>query len=385
MLRLGVIGYGRRMRSVLGTIDRFAAGTRVVGLVDPRGPELRQAFPDGLADATVYPDVDRLLDDGGLDGVLIGTRCSLHTPYAVKVLERGLPLFLEKPVATSWEQVVALETARRQSSSPVVVSFPLRVSSMCRLAREIVESGTLGSVEHVQAVNNVPAYAGGYYHGWMRDEAETGGLWLQKATHDLDYLNYLIGQRPVGLTAMESKTVFRGEMPAGLHCVDCPRQVECPESPYNQFYQQGTTPSVQPNDWQCAFAVDTGNHDSASALIRYESGLHAVYTQNFYTRRGAAARGATLVGYRATLKFDWYGDELVVHHHHSNRIERHRFETTGDGHHGGDKELAHDFLAVLTGTGASRTPLETGVLSAQMCLLAREACRTNGYQEIGLI
>lgn len=385
MLRLGIIGYGRRMRSVLGTIDRFAAGTRVVGLVDPRGAELREAFPDGLADATVFPDVDRLLDDGGLDGVLIGTRCSLHTPYAVKVLERGLPLFLEKPVATSWEQVVALETARRQSKSPVVVSFPLRVSSMCRLARQIVESGTLGSVEHVQAVNNVPAYAGGYYHGWMRDEAETGGLWLQKATHDLDYLNYLIGQRPVGLTAMESKTVFRGEMPAGLRCVDCPRQVECPESPYNQFYQQGTAPAVQPNDWQCAFGVDTGNHDSASALIRYESGLHAVYTQNFYTRRGAAARGATLVGYRATLKFDWYGDELVVHHHHSNRVERHRFETTGDGHHGGDKELAHDFLAVLTGTGPSRTPLETGVLSAQMCLLAREACRTNRYQEIGLI
>jgi predicted dehydrogenase len=383
VLRLGVVGYGRRIRSVLGTIDRFNAGARVVGLVDPRSAELRANFPEALGDARVFPDVDRMLDDGNLDGVLIGTRCSLHAPYAVQVLGRDLPLFLEKPVATSWDQLVALAEARHRSHSPVVVSFPLRVSAMCELARQIIDAGFLGRVEHVQAVNNVPAYAGGYYHGWMRDEAETGGLWLQKATHDLDYLNYLIGQPPVGLTAMESKTVFRGEMPAGLECVDCPRQAECPESPFNLFYQQGTTPAVQPNAWRCAFATDTGNHDSASALIRYASGIHAVYTQNFYTRRGAAARGATLVGYRATLKFDWCQDELVVHHHHSNRVDRHRFESTADGHHGGDKELAHDFLQILGGKQSSRTPLEAGILSAQMCLLAREACRTNAYREIG--
>ena len=69
-----------------------------------------------------------------------------------------------------------------------------------------------------------------------------------------------------------------------------------PESPYNLFYLQGLNERVQPNDWQCSFAPDTGNHDSASALIAYEAGLHAVYTQHFYTRRGAAARAATLVG-----------------------------------------------------------------------------------------
>ena len=77
----------------------------------------------------------------------------------------------------------------------------------------------------------MPFYGSGYYHGWMRDESQTGGLWLQKTTHDFDYINSLVRQRPVRITAMESKTVFRGDMPAGLHCVDCPRQEECPESP----------------------------------------------------------------------------------------------------------------------------------------------------------
>lgn len=384
MIRLGVIGFGRRMRSILATLDRFRADTRVVAVVDPRADALRAEFPNWLAEAAVYEDADRMLDDGHLDGVLIGTRCTLHTPYAIKVLARDLPLFLEKPVATSWEQLTALAAAADRSHSPVVVSFPLRVSAMCETVREIVDAGIIGTIEHVQAVNNVP-YGVGYYHGWMRDEEQTGGLWLQKATHDFDYLNSLVRQRPIRLCAMESKTVFRGDMPAGLRCNDCTRQQDCMESPYNLFYRQGVTSAVEPNTWQCSFATDTGNHDSASAIIQYESGMHVVYSQNFYARRGAAARGATLIGYRGTISFDWYRDEVVVHHHHANRVERHRFEATGEGHHGGDRELARDFLNVLTGNGPSRAPLAAGILSAQMCLLARDSCRTNTYQEVGAL
>src|SRR5207248_837322 len=187
MSRLGVIGYGNRMRGVLGTIGRFKSGARVVAMVDPRADELRRQYPDELADVTFYRDVDEMLDASGVGGVLIGTRCSF--------------------------------------------------------------------------------YAQTYYHGWMRDDQETGGLWLQKATHDFDYINFLVRQRPLRICAMESKTVFRGDMPAGMKCVECWRQEECPESPYNLFYRQGVTDEVQPNDWLCSFAVDTGNHDAASAII----------------------------------------------------------------------------------------------------------------------
>ncbi|GAC1435506.1 MAG: hypothetical protein NVSMB65_09520 [Chloroflexota bacterium] len=340
---------------------------------------LRRECPDGLRHATFYHDLEELLDRAALDGVLIGTRCSLHAPYAAQVLERHLPLFLEKPVAISWDQLSLLRAACETSRSPVVVSFPLRLSGLCETARQLVDTGVIGTIEHVQAVNNVPFYGNTYYHGWMRDEGETGGLWLQKATHDIDYLNALVRQRPLTICAMESKTVFRGDMPAGLRCVDCTRQEECMESPYNLFYRQGITETVQTNDWLCSFAPDTGNHDSATAIIRYESGLHAVYTQNFYTRRGAARRGATLIGYRGTIEFDWYRNELVVHYHHAAKVERHRFEEGDQGHHGGDLELARDFLNVVTGTAPSRTPLAAGLLSAQMCLTARDSCRTGAF------
>lgn len=348
----------------MAAIQRAEPQARVVAVVDPRAGELE------IGEAAVEPDVDALLERRDLDGVLIGTRCNLHAPYAAKVLARGLPLFLEKPVATSWEQLAELEAAAAEAASPVVVSFPLRVSAMCRLAKQILDSGVIGPLGQVQAVNNVPAYAAGYYHGWMRDEAETGGLWLQKATHDFDYLNYLVGERPVRLCALETKNVFRGDMPLGLRCHDCER-ADCPERP-------SATES-----WLCSFAPDTGNHDSASAIVQYASGLHAVYTQNFYTRRGAAARGARLIGYRGTIDFDWYRDELVVHHHHEPRVERHGFQSSPEeGHHGGDAALARAFLDAIVGKEASPAPLEAGLLSARMCLDARESCRTGAFREL---
>jgi predicted dehydrogenase len=385
MKRLGVIGYGGRIRHMLQEIDLFDTGATVVAVIDPAEERLRERFPEQLKDVTFYDDVDRMLDESGVDGVLIGTQCVYHTPYAIKVLQRNLPLFLEKPVAIDEDQLSQLHAAVQASTSGVVVSFPLRLSHLCTMTKEILDSGVVGTIENVQAINNVPFYGSNYYHGWMRNESLTGGLWLQKSTHDLDYLTYLVGKPPTRMVAVESKTVFTGEMPAGLYCLECPINDTCPESQKNLFYMQGILDDMHKAEdwwdgrWQCSFAVDTGNHDAATAILQYESGAHLTYTQNFYARRGAAKRGATFIGYKGTVSFDWVTSEVVVHHHHSPRVERHALGGGEGGHFGGDRELAHDFLAILNGTGKSRATLEDGLLSAQLCLMAKRSCETNGF------
>ena len=73
MSRLGVIGYGSRMRGVLATIGRFKSSARVSAVVDPRADELRRQYPDELEGVTFYHDVDEMLDSNSVDGVLIGT------------------------------------------------------------------------------------------------------------------------------------------------------------------------------------------------------------------------------------------------------------------------------------------------------------------------
>ncbi len=392
MIKLGVIGYGGRIQGILKMIASLKADTRLVAITDVRNDaikaQMRAQGSQGEDHDQVhfYTDADQMLETEPLDGVLVGTRCSLHSQMGCKVLAHNLPLFLEKPVATNMADLIALKTAGENSSSKVVVSFPLRVTPLVQLAREIIDSGQIGTVEHVQAYNNVP-YGGVYYHNWYRDEAETGGLFLQKATHDFDYINYLLGTQPTWISAITSKQVFKGTHPAGLACLECPEQETCPESPRNLFLHSAETSRIDElpfPTYLCSFGVDTGNEDSGSALIQYESGMHVSYSQNFYARKGAATRGATLIGYKGTVQFDWYTDELKVFMHHTPRVETHKIDSKAMSHGGGDLVLVQSYLDIIRNPGSSVSvaPLQAGLLSVLMCLKAKESARTHTFQEV---
>lgn len=382
MLKIGVIGYGGRISAFIDIMLKYEQGVEIAAIADINLDRVRKMLGDrgiGSSSVSLYTDAEHMLDREQLDGVLIGTRCSLHTPMAIKVMARNLPLFLEKPVAISMEQLQALSSAMHSSSSEVVVSFPLRVSTMVTLAKEMIESGKIGTVEHVQAVNNVPYGANAYFHGWYRDAKETGGLFLQKATHDLDYINALLGLRPVAIAAMKSRQIFKGNKPAGLRCVECEDYETCPESPYRlkHFYAEDSS-----EDSVCCFSADIKHEDSASVLIQYETGMHVSYSQNFFVKKHAASRGARLMGYKGTLEFDWYRDEMKVFMHHSERVETIKMNSGGVGHGGGDEVLAYNFIQIMRGREKSISPLSAGIMSAFMCLRARLSAETNAFQEI---
>lgn len=384
MIRLGVIGYGARARGVIGLIEKLNAGVEVTAITDVRNEEIKQQIESQGRDPSkiaFYTDADEMLDRETLDAVMIGTRCSLHTPMAIKVLRRNLPLYLEKPVATNMADLMNLRDEAAKSSSEVVVSFPLRVTPLVQLAKEIIDSGKIGTVEHVQAWNNVP-YGKCYYQGWYRDENETQGLFLQKATHDFDYINYLLGLRPVWICAMKSKRIYKGDKPAGLRCDECDEWDTCLESPFHAYFTKQETRQVGPTGLWCGFAEDTGNEDSGSAIVMYETGMHACYSQNFFARKSAGKRGASLFGYKGTLEFDWYTDEVKVHMHHVPRTETYKCNTSAASHGGGDTVLADNFVRIIKGERKSVSPLSAGILSALMCLKAKESAETKTFQEI---
>lgn len=369
MLNVGVIGYGVRMKTFVGAL--MATGkVRIAAVADPDEAGARaHAEANGVTDAVFYADAEEMLKSETLDGVAVGTRCPLHTEMAELVARYDLPLFLEKPVCIHDEELARLIALLPKMEKKTVVSFPLRASLMYRRVKEIVDTGVLGDIAHVQAVNNVP-YGRGYYHKWYRDEEQTGGLFLQKSTHDLDYIDHLLGDdRPVRIMAAKSKQVFRGNEPAGKRCADCEKADTCLESPQNltDFYA-----SVPAGEY-CCFAVDTGCEDSGSCILEYESGLHVVYTQNFIVRRGAGKRGARLVGFLGTLEFDWISGIITVHHHFEDKVDTYdvNAEQTGS-HFGGDEVLAESFISVMTG-GESVAPLSSGIESARLCLAARRA------------
>ena len=386
IFNIGIVGFGKRSKDGLcKSMRNYAAiegndGFKVVAIADIRPEEeLRAGLEEiGFGDARIYKTPEEMFENEKLDGVIIGTRCSLHTKMACINAKYGVPMLLEKPVATSFEEIEQLRAICPEMDDKTVVSFPLRCSPLALKTKEIIDSGVLGKISQIQAINNVP-YARCYYHEWYKDDKETGGLFLQKATHDLDLIQFLLNDtlKPVMISATESKLIFKGDMPAGLRCRDCDKMDTCPESTKNVASYGEKTP-----DDHCCFAVDTGNHDSGSVFIRYDTGLHAVYSQNFVARKGSGRRGMRIIGYNATLEFEFNTQTLDIFYHNENKNEHYTTENTNSGSHfGGDMLMIDGFAKMLAGE-PSITPLSLGITSARLCLAARRSAETDVFVKL---
>ena len=378
MLEVGVIGYGGRVSNMAKRLGMFAVPYRVKAIADPR--DIPQ--DDFLKDTVFYKAADDMLANEKLDGIMIGTRCYLHTEMACKAAAQHVPLFVEKPVAITLEQARQLQEAFKDFKEPTVVSFPLRLTPIVQTVKEVIASGKVGTIEHVVAVNDVP-YGSTYYRNWYRNYDEMGGLFLQKATHDLDYIYYLLGQKPVVICAMNAQRVYGGDRPFDLMCRDCDDREQCPESPFNLFYQRYEGGEVSWGDHKCLFADGVKNEDFGHCIVRYEGGAQASYSQNFFARKNAGRRGARLYGYKGTIDFDWYKNKIDIHMHHSPRTETIDF-SGGMSHFGGDRELVYDFLFAMRDGRPSRSSIDDGILSAVTCLRARESAETETFCEVKL-
>jgi predicted dehydrogenase len=357
-MKLGVVGLGARMSHILNNGMRpHEAGLRVVGLVEPEEDRAREHLTeDERRQAVFCRTLEELVEKTEPDALAIGTRCHMHAVYAAEAARYGLPLFLEKPVATTMRQAVELEEAFLQGSSEVVVSFPLRASAIYREAKAAIRAGAVGRPEHVLGVNYVP-YGNVYFDSWYRDYQITQGLFLQKATHDFDYLAGLAGAPIVRVAAQISRDrVFR----------DARFAEEGGDAVY--FENVGTPESGM-------------NEDSSSALLEFANGVKGVYTQVFFVKGEAQARGATVSGYRGTVQFDWYANRLREIPHLEGEPRSWAPPDAGS-HFGGDGELGRNFMAVARGEEASMSPLSGGLQSVYACLAAKESAETQRFVDV---
>ena len=376
--KIGIIGFGQRASGVLENELKFFPELKVAAITDVNLEKVRETVAKNplldIEKINLYTDAVEMLDNEKLDGVFVATRCDLHAGFALEVLKRNIPLFLEKPVVTNMDDYEKLKKAVDESETGGITSFPRRITVLLQKVKEIYDSGKLGTLSQIQAYNNVP-YGRVYYKDWYHDDGITGGLFLQKATHDVDYINYVLGMKPVEVCAMEAKMIFKGDKPENQQCPDCPEYETCIESSKVIVEKLGDNPRGN----HCSFAKSTGNQDSATIMMRYADGMHAVYTQNFVARHLAGRRGMRMIGHRATLEFDWNKDEILLFSHDEAKVERFVVKPqSGGSHSGGDYALVRDFIALMNGD-KSVSSLHEGLSSAYICMKARESAQTHKF------
>ena len=144
-MKLGIIGLGSRMSDMLKAFRAADPELEIVGVVDSNPEQARQREPEEKRAALrFYDTLPELVEQARPDALAIATRCDGHAAYAIQAARYDLPLYLEKPIATSLADAIALEQAFETSRCQAVVSFPLRASLLCRRTRALIEQGAVG-------------------------------------------------------------------------------------------------------------------------------------------------------------------------------------------------------------------------------------------------
>jgi myo-inositol 2-dehydrogenase/D-chiro-inositol 1-dehydrogenase len=179
-LRVGFIGCGRHATKMLYP-SLHLARLELAAVCDiDEAKALRNAKWFGAQ--SVYTDHKQMLENEKLDGVLICTSPTTHTPLALDCIERGLPVLVEKPPALNLESAEYLRMKSELLGVPVMVGTMKRHSLIYRRMKEIISAPDFGPVAAVEAKMGL---------GWKNGSGFT--LLLDAGIHILDLLLYLMG------------------------------------------------------------------------------------------------------------------------------------------------------------------------------------------------
>ena len=220
-LRIGVVGVGERAQ-IAHHVGAAGVGARVTAVADPSADAVGRArawFGDGVRAFTGHA---ALAASGAVDAVVVASPDDTHADVAVDLLEAGIAVYVEKPLATTVEDADRVLAAAARTGTPLYVGHNFRRSAVVRLLRDVLARGEIGEVRAVW-VRHFVGHGGDYYfRDWHADRRRVNSLLLQKASHDIDVVHLLAGaptRRVVGMGALSvyGDVARRSDLPpAGL-------------------------------------------------------------------------------------------------------------------------------------------------------------------------
>ena len=189
---IAFIGFGNYAKGMLLPAFRKAGGGELRTVVTASGISAHGAA-EKMGFARAATDPEEALGDPAVSTVFIATRHSSHADLAIRGLEAGKNVFVEKPLAISEEQLEAVMAAARAAPGLLTVGFNRRFAPMVAAAREALQqrAGPLAMTYRINAGSVPPEH-------WIHEEGE-GGRVIGEACHFIDTLCAIAGAVPVAV------------------------------------------------------------------------------------------------------------------------------------------------------------------------------------------
>ncbi|WP_335989483.1 Gfo/Idh/MocA family protein [Glycomyces sp. MUSA5-2] len=432
-VRLGIMGAGARGSDTYGrwAIER-PGRARVAAVADPdvhRRDRLGDAA--GVDPGRRYADWRGLVADAdanGLDAIVIALPDRLHVEAALAAAGTGLPILLEKPAATTEDDLDRIAAAARERKARIWIGHVMRYQPFWRTIRRVVDSGAVGRLVTIRVEENIGFwhYAHSYVRGNWRNLAASSPMVLAKTCHDLDIIRWFAGEAPSTVSSIGSLSYFKAEnAPEGApgHCLDgCPAAESCPFYAPRYYAEaladrdgwpvallgddlspEGRLAALRDGPYgRCVFHCDNDVVDHQQTVAEFPGGLTAVLSTSAFT--GQNTRTVRLTGTAGeiagnlrtgSLEVDLFSPTAALPElpearpvqaftrepmgHRVFELHAGPVTATGEpdhrGHSGGDEALIDAFITSLEdGDGGDAAPdLEASIDSHRMAFAAERS------------
>ncbi len=345
--RFALVGAGGRAISFTEPLSTTYRGHHaLVGLCDPSPARLAyhremiadrwSSTPPALYSAS---DFDRMLREQRPDVVIVCSTDATHHDYIIRALEAGCDVITEKPLTIDAPRCAAILEAVRRTGRRVRVAFNYRWGPYRTKVRELIATGAIGRVRSVNLEYLLDTSHGAdYFRRWHSNMAESGGLFVHKATHHFDLVNWWLDAIPAQVFA-HGDLVFYGrenalargderltryERYTGADHGGDPFALDLDSTEsFRRLYRDGEADSGYLRD-RNVFRPGIDIYDQMGALVRYRTGESLVYSLVAYSPREGMR--VTFNGDRGRLE---YHEFIGSHMNRAVPEEEFKLETHG--------------------------------------------------------
>jgi len=183
--RIGFVGAGGIAGFHFANLEKIE-DARVVALYDA-APEKAEAAARRFPGSQAYPSFADMLESAGLDALYVCVPPCAHQDYEVLAAERGIHLFVEKPVSTSLSRASEVAAAIAGAGVLAAAGYHWRYLDTTARARELIAGKAIGLAQGF--------WVGGFPQvSWWRVKAQSGGQAVEQTTHIFDLARYLLGE-----------------------------------------------------------------------------------------------------------------------------------------------------------------------------------------------
>jgi predicted dehydrogenase len=262
-----------------------------VGLCDINPGRLEFAKNRLGVKCPLFTDFEKMMKTVKPEVVIVTTVDSTHDHFIIRSLQMGADVITEKPMTTDEIKCKAILKAEKRTGKKVTVAFNYRHGPHMMKIKELLAGNRIGKITSVDFNWMLNVYHGAdYFRRWHGLMAKSVSLWVHKASHHFDLLNWWLNSEPVEVTAYGSLEHYGKNNPfRGVKCRGCEHKSYC------KFYKDITTDEWLNNLYVknehhdgylrdgCVWRKEIDIYDKMSAQIKYANGVTVNYSLTTYS------------------------------------------------------------------------------------------------------